>query len=317
MALVLVLMNISRPEIDGAQKSDDFQDRYVNFMVQRQVVYEQKMAERHKQTSAAESGTSTRAAPADAASSPSENVSTSDEASERGGGEPAETPGGGTYRRSRTRDQIVKDASKVGILGLITSGSGGSNATDIESLLGEGAKTQEIEEVLSGLDAVRSRESAGGREEGGREVRGERTTDGGGIEGLVKELGDAKSTNIARTGELVVDEISALEKEGEVTKLAGRNPDDVSGVINSHLGAIQNLYQLELRRNPNLRGKLVVRFTINPQGKITKVTVVSSTLNDEQLVNRIKRRMLRWDDFGPVAPEMGDAVFRQVFTFGF
>jgi hypothetical protein len=318
VVLMIVLINLPDSNVDRSFELESRQgSRYVNFIAQRQVMYEQKLAERQRTTPASQSATSTRTAADRAETTAADDVGTTvgDAPAERG--ETSEAAGSRSYPRSRSREQIVRDASKIGILGLITSGAGGGTTPDLSEVMGEGGQATDVNDVISGLDAVRSRESAGGGEEGGREVRGERTTEGAGITEMVEELGESKSTNIARTGELVVDDLSALTNEGDVTRLAGRNPDDVSAVINSHLGAIQNLYEVQLLRNPNLRGKLVVRFTITPQGKITSVTVVSETLNDEQLINRITRRMLRWDDFGPVAASMGDAVFRQVFTFGF
>ena len=319
-AVLVVILNRTFSNQEQPQEIEQIQNRYVNLIVQKQVDYQQIDSYQtdvrdldSQQLTQGDETTDVSERP----TTDNENIAERETVGDRAGAAgmaDAEAPVR-TVTRGRSRDQISRDARKIGLLGLITSSGGTKKAPDIDKLLGEGARANNLDETLSGVDGLRSRESAGGGKEGGHEVRGERTTEGASIEGLVEGLGDAKSTQIARTGELVPDEMSELTKETEVTKLAGRNQDEVSGVVNNHISAINHLYELELRRNPDLRGKLVVRFTINPQGKIIKVDVVSSTLNHDTLVNRIVRRMLRWDDFGAVDPAKGNAVFRHGIKF--
>ncbi len=215
---------------------------------------------------------------------------------------------------ARTRERLAAEARATGVLRLLTSTSSTSaGGQEVQALLGGETTGSDLDAVLGGIGGLKST----GQPSQQREVRGTRATEAGTIDTLVGELGTATSSTVARGGSLVVGPVTPLTREGEVTTQAGRDPDQVARVVNGHNDAIEYCYQKELRRNPTLRGKLVVRFTINPQGKVSTVTIVSSTLNSPELENCILRRIQRWDDFGVVDASKGEATFRQVYTFGF
>ena len=46
-------------------------------------------------------------------------------------------------------------------------------------------------------------------------------------------------------------------------------------------GAIQQCYEKELKRNPSLKGKVVVRFSITPAGRTTDIDIEENTLGNE------------------------------------
>jgi len=49
------------------------------------------------------------------------------------------------------------------------------------------------------------------------------------------------------------------------------------------------LYNRALRKDPSLQGKIVLELTIQPNGKVTKVRVVSSELNNPTLESKLVR----------------------------
>ena len=150
-----------------------------------------------------------------------------------------------------------------------------------------------------------------------RSRKGERTTTtGSGIDGLIEGIGEVKSTDIGRTGSIVVEDISSIEDERGI-KSESRSPDSISEVVNRHNSSIQYCYQRELKENPDLKGKLAIRFTITSDGKVKNVNVISSTLNNTRVERCVVSRISRWDDFGPIDPSKGDATFRQIYTFGY
>jgi len=214
---------------------------------------------------------------------------------------------------ARTRQRIVDEARATGVLRLLTSGSASGAGEQAGVLLGDDKVEADLGAVLGGVGGLKGT----AQQPQQREVRGTRATEAGTIDTLVDELGAATSSAVVRGGSLVVGPVTPLTREGEVTTRAGRDPEQVSKIVNSHNDAIEYCYQKELKRNPTLRGRLVIRFTVNPQGKVTAATIVSSTLNSPELENCILRRVQRWDDFGVVDARLGDATFRQVYTFGF
>lgn len=71
-----------------------------------------------------------------------------------------------------------------------------------------------------------------------------------------------------------------------------RTREEIQTVFDQNKGAVYALYNRALRKDPTLRGKVVLELTISPNGKVTKCRIVSSELNDagleRKLVSRIK-----------------------------
>ena len=68
---------------------------------------------------------------------------------------------------------------------------------------------------------------------------------------------------------------------------AARSREEIETVFDRNKGAIYALYNRATRSNPELQGKLVLEFTITPDGQVTMCKVVSSELNDKELENKI------------------------------
>jgi TonB family protein len=233
----------------------------------------------------------------------------------------------------RTREDISNAASRAGILGLLTSTSDEAAGRAAEDVLGGGnAPLASLDDALANAGGLRRGSAkelgksmgpggdvAGNGNGDSREVRGGRATNAGGIDALVQGLGEGKSQGVQRSGTLEVGGNEPLiEEPSEDGKATGsRNRDAVAAVVAGHTSAIQYCYQRELKRNPNLRGKIVVRFVITPQGTIASVTILSSTLGNPAVEGCIVQRIKRWDDFGAIDPAKGNTTFRQVYTFGY
>jgi TonB family protein len=66
-----------------------------------------------------------------------------------------------------------------------------------------------------------------------------------------------------------------------------RSPEEIALVFDRNKGRIYNLYARALRDNAELQGKLVLEFTIAPNGSVTMCRVVSSELKDPELEQKI------------------------------
>jgi len=107
------------------------------------------------------------------------------------------------------------------------------------------------------------------------------------------------------------------------TKLAGRNTTDVGSTIptsgssqqarptgwtNEEIqlvfqrkkGSIDSIYNRALRKDPGLQGTILLQITINASGKVTKIVIISSELNNKALEKRIRLRVKRFN-FGAKA----------------
>lgn len=60
-------------------------------------------------------------------------------------------------------------------------------------------------------------------------------------------------------------------------------------------GILYKLYNHARRKNPGLKGKIVLRLTIAPSGKVNSIEIVSSELNDPKLETRLVRRIRNFD----------------------
>ena len=82
-----------------------------------------------------------------------------------------------------------------------------------------------------------------------------------------------------------------------------RTEEDVAYVMDKHKSVLHALYRRARRNHPGLKGKIVLELTILPSGKVSKVRIVSSELNDPSLEQNLIAR-IRQFDFGsrPVQP---------------
>ena len=73
---------------------------------------------------------------------------------------------------------------------------------------------------------------------------------------------------------------------------ASRSREEIELVFDKNKGAIFALYNRALREDPSLEGKLVLRLTIAPDGRVTMCEVVSSELGNEELERKLVQRVL-------------------------
>ena len=75
---------------------------------------------------------------------------------------------------------------------------------------------------------------------------------------------------------------SALDEEGR------RPRDELRAAIEKRKGALYRAYSAALKANPSLTGKVVFEFTIEPDGAVSSLEVVSNGLADDKLLDELK-----------------------------
>ena len=126
---------------------------------------------------------------------------------------------------------------------------------------------------------------------------------------------EALVTAIAKNTELENFSISALADGGKRT--SARKAENVAQVIHSHNRAIQDCYKQALRKEPDLKGKVVVRIMIAPNGEAESVQILQSTIEYEPMLQCIISRIRQWRDFGDSDPSLGSIGYRQTYIFGY
>ena len=85
----------------------------------------------------------------------------------------------------------------------------------------------------------------------------------------------------------------------------------ISEVVQRHLAEIRYCYQRQLTRDPDLAGKVVVQFSITPQGEVSRATTKESTVGNVDVESCINGRFMRMQ-----FPEIGTmAVVSYPFLF--
>jgi len=144
--------------------------------------------------------------------------------------------------------------------------------------------------------------------------RGSRTGRAAGIDDLLSGPGDVESESLARGGDLRVE--SPSEFSGRGSKATNRSPEAIQEILLGHVPAIRYCYERELKRDPGLKGKVVVRITVSPEGAVVNAEILSSTLANERVERCMLSRIRLWKDFKPIGSAEGDVTFRQIYTFG-
>lgn len=72
---------------------------------------------------------------------------------------------------------------------------------------------------------------------------------------------------------------------------ASRTDEEIQIVFDRNKSALYRLYNRELRQDPTLQGKIVLKLTIAPSGQVTMCKVESSTLKSPELERKIAQRV--------------------------
>jgi TonB family protein len=65
-------------------------------------------------------------------------------------------------------------------------------------------------------------------------------------------------------------------------------------IIRRHINEVRYCYQVELQANPDLYGRVIVRFVIQPNGQVATARVASSTMNNRRVERCIAQAVRRW-----------------------
>jgi TonB family protein len=225
--------------------------------------------------------------------------------------------------RRQSREAVSKSVSSKGLLGLLTGTGSAADGDAVTSVfsgdgMGEGAGS-DLDQILANVDGLQTSGDSGlgggngsGSALGG--TRGGRSDRRTSIDDLVTDAGPNGTESMTRQGELVAEAPS--EVVGLGTRSANRSAEAIQNVLFDHVSAIRYCYERELKRDPNLKGKISVRITVGPEGNVKHAEIVSSTLNNERVERCILARVRLWKDFEAIDPADGDVTFRQIYTFG-
>jgi len=128
------------------------------------------------------------------------------------------------------------------------------------------------------------------------------TSGGIGNASVSRNIGNGNADRLGNSGEAGITRIeSAIAGLGESSRplsdglAAGRTDEEIQIVFDRYKAALYRIYNKELRRDPTLRGKILMRITIEPDGSVSMCTVESTDLASPGLVNKIVERVRRFN----------------------
>lgn len=168
--------------------------------------------------------------------------------------------------------KIAKRANKNGIM-IATQGTSADNKNAGRAFFSNGTST-----TGGGGAAATAGENY---RLGGIATKGK----GGGATGV--RDGTGLSGGTVGTGDVaMVDEETVIE--------GGLDRDVIADVIKRNLGQIRYCYERQLSSNPDLYGKLLVKFTIDAGGGVMEPKIDTSTLKSSLVEGCVLRRMAGW-----------------------
>lgn len=104
------------------------------------------------------------------------------------------------------------------------------------------------------------------------------------------ELKGRKTTEYLAPSEGLAS-IAAKQIVEEDQVLGSRDIESIRKVLDANKGAIYAIYRKALRSDPSLEGKLTVNLTIDPNGSVSAVKLVSSESDSESVEKKLLRRI--------------------------
>jgi hypothetical protein len=80
----------------------------------------------------------------------------------------------------------------------------------------------------------------------------------------------------------------------------GRTDEEIQIVFDRYKAALYRLYNKELRRDPTLKGQVILKLTIEPDGSVSMCELKSSDMNAPDLTAQVVERVKGFD-FGAKA----------------
>jgi outer membrane biosynthesis protein TonB len=211
----------------------------------------------------------------------------------------AETSEQAAARKAARAAAVAKAVQSKGmlkVLGALGPGSGGGAVADV---FGAGGGMTDVATALSGAGGVAMATdpgAGGGRKgggQGGAASIGDLATSGGGA------VAYGTKTEVKVTGTVATEAAEIDSSDIDQGKLGA--------FVRARQGLIKACYENALKRNPTLKGKVVIRFTILETGGVADVSASQNTLGSPDvavcIINTIRSWRTQFRPSGPVVVE--------------
>jgi TonB family protein len=192
--------------------------------------------------------------------------------------------------------RVEKKIRTVGVLGMLTGTGATAKGPSVVDVLGKANKGkesfQDLEKQIADMGGlskakdidvldkklVKSKDIAINHKES--------------IDDLIAGIGAVETKSLSKKGDFVIQRPQSIE--GAASSSAKRDNSAINRVVSSHKTSVRMSYEKYLKRDPNLAGKITVRFTIAADGSVSSVQVLENSTGSKSLERDIVRKIRMW-----------------------
>jgi TonB family protein len=209
----------------------------------------------------------------------------------------AEAPTQTAADRAAHAAAVAKSVQSKGILRVLGSlgGSGGTGA--VADVLGQGGGFGDVASALSGAGgvAVASDPGVGNGRKGGGQGGAARIGDLGTSGGAGGKVNYGTKSEARVSGSVAAEVAEVESSDIDQTKLGS--------FVRLRISSLKACYENQLKRNPNLHGKIRIEFTILETGGLSDLKILENSIGSPEVASCIVSLMRAWrTPFHPSGP---------------
>jgi len=217
-------------------------------------------------------------------------------------------------RRAAISQQVI---NSTGGISLVTGSSGGSAARGLvdaaQVTSGGSVSTKGLVGMVTGKAAenVKRLKTDGAK-------AGSGGSGGVDLQGALTDV-DTRAGGGGTVGALLEGAVQTYDRSGKFAGESARSSQALRAVINGYSPGLKDCYERQLQRDRGLKGSVLAKFTIKPDGSVTDVEMSQSNWSDPNAGRRVesclKQKISSWR-FDPIDPKLGDFKMGQKMAFG-
>ncbi len=203
-------------------------------------------------------------------------------------------------------------AASAGLLGLIAgTGSSGKSSSIVDALVDRGL-VADLNKIVGG--GTNLKVSSGGNTKDNIDPLDQLIGTGGsgGIDNFLSAL-EETVPQVELKKQAKVDLVKPSKISGSKEAMGHRTEESIWNVVSARQGTIRYIYEKYLKRNPNLRGKITIEFTIASNGFVTDARVIETTIDNPEFERELLALVKRLK-FEPIPSGSVTTVFPFVFS---
>ena len=199
---------------------------------------------------------------------------------------------------TKTQKKAREKAADSGLLALGNELADLMDTSDVSSMVGGKVKASSASASKAGSNNRALLMADAGKGSGGVDA-GEYTTGVGQTRLTRRELTQVRQSLISSGAELKARDAKRKNKP----RTGGvRSEESITMVIDQNKSKLYSIYNRARRKDPSIKGKIILEITITPAGKVSRIKVVSSELNNKRLESRLVSRIKQFN-FGAMKVE--------------